>query len=359
KEIIMITMNFENLLDQYTKLIDSTLEPYLDEMILSAKLYHPFIQEIYENIKEFVMRKGKRLASCSTLLTYKGYTKKVDEKILRACIGIELYRHGILVHDDLVDEDEYRRGGKSFHEIFSELCSKRYRESKRFGDSISVFAGNILYASALKALADAGFDQNTTRKVIELLNNDYCNVNESQILDLLFEFKEPDVEEWYSMASKRASSLFRATILTGATLANAPEKDISILEKCALHIGYSFDIQDDIIGTFASEEQYGRPTSGDILLAKKPLHMVYTYQLASSNLVKKMREILGKETSEDIERIKQIIRESGALDKAKQESKMHANKAIKLIEETILDKETKEFFTGFINFVSQSLDWYK
>jgi geranylgeranyl diphosphate synthase type II len=83
-------------------------------------------------------------------------------------------------------------------------------------------------------------------------------VNESQVLDLLFEYKTPDVNEWYVMASKRAASLFKASLLVGAVLADASEKDLRLLGEAAEHIGYCFDIQDDIIDTFASEEQYGR-----------------------------------------------------------------------------------------------------
>jgi len=118
--------------------------------------------------------------------------------------------------------------------------------------------GNILYALAIESILESGFDHEKLTDVVSLFSSGFRDVNESQILDMLFEYQEPDVDEWRTMASKRAASLFRTSMLTGAILAQAPEWDCKILEEAAMHIGYAFDIQDDIIDTFASQEQYGR-----------------------------------------------------------------------------------------------------
>lgn len=81
-----------------------------------------------------------------------------------------------------------------------------------------------------------------------VLNKAFQRLNESQMLDVLFEYTEPDEAEWYRMASKRAAPLFQATMLIGTILANAPEKDKKILKDAAEHMGYAFDIRDDIMG---------------------------------------------------------------------------------------------------------------
>ena len=71
-------------------------------------------------------------------------------------------------------------------------------------------------------------------------------------------------------------------MLTGALLATASVKDMELLEGAAKHIGYAFDIQDDIIDTFASEEQYGRVPCGDIGKRKKPLHVILAWKRINS-----------------------------------------------------------------------------
>ncbi|MEM2936729.1 MAG: polyprenyl synthetase family protein [Candidatus Bathyarchaeia archaeon] len=186
-------------------------------------------------------------------------------------------------------------------------------------------------------------------------------VNESQILDLLFEYKEPDVGEWYRMASRRAASLFRITILTGAILGNAPENDLQLLGETAVHVGYSFDIQDDIIDTFASREQYGRIPGGDMARGKKPLHMVYTLKLADQRQLETLKKIINKRwvSQRNLEEVRAIIRECGALEAAKEESRKHAERAKALIAQTGLSVETKGFFSSLISYIEESLDWYK
>ncbi len=70
-----------------------------------------------------------------TLLVYKGFTHEVDSRILDVCVGVELFRHGILVHDDLVDDDELRRGAATIHTVFSQ------EQDARFGNGVAIFAG--------------------------------------------------------------------------------------------------------------------------------------------------------------------------------------------------------------------------
>jgi len=348
-------MSWEKALDYYGALIDEEIKKFLASAKNAAQAYQPFIGKVYSNIEEFVLRKGKKLASWSTLLTYEGYAGKIDNRILKVCVGIELYRHCILVHDDLVDKDAQRRGGKTFHRLVAEYYDER------LGCGTGVFAGDLMYALTLQAILNSGFSQEKLNRVTLLLLEGYRNVNESQMLDLLFEYKEPDIDEWYAMASKRAASLFETTILVGGILGDAPERDLQTLREAAEHVGYSFDIQDDIIDTFASLEQYGRPPGGDMTLGKKPLHIVYTFKLAGRDALNTLKNLTSKKriSPDDLESIRAIVRESGALRAAKGKAKKHVEKARALIAKTSLSDETKKFFASMITYMEESLDWYK
>jgi geranylgeranyl diphosphate synthase type I len=351
-------MSWEKTLDHYGGLIEERLRTFLAEAVKEAADYHPFIEKVYSDIEEFVLRKGKRLASCSTLLTYKGYCGKVDKKILDVCVGIELYRHAILVHDDMVDMDNQRRGGSTLHKKFTDSYSPY---NSRFGEATAVFAGNMAYALGERAIMDSGFPEKTVNRVLLLLSEGFRAVNESQMLDLLFEHKDVDVDEWRVMAGKRAASLFKVTLLAGAFLANAPEKDLKLLEKAAENMGYSFDIQDDIIDSFAPKEEYGRSPCLDISKNKKPLHVIYALNSADQTKSEALKCLLGKEflSFGEIELIRKLLRESGGLDTAKQASREHAEKAKALITKTSLSGDVKEFFSSFIEYIEESLNWYK
>jgi geranylgeranyl diphosphate synthase type II len=174
---------------------------------------------------------------------------------------------------------------------------------------------------------------------------------------MLFEYKEPDPEEWEVMAGRRAASLFKASMLTGALLATASLKDMELLEGAAKHIGYAFDIQDDIIDTFASEEQYRRVPGGDIGKRKKPLHVILALEKD-----RQLAKIMAKErlmADTDIEYVQALIRDCGALDRAKSISRMHALEAEKMISMTDMNQDAINFFESFIRYVDESLDWYK
>ena len=345
--------DWEGTLDRYGRMIEERLAAFLENETREAIEYSDFIGRLYNDLREYIFRGGKRLASCSTLLAYKGFTGHIDERILDICAGIELYRHSILVHDDLIDEDELRRGASTIHEKYSQM------QDARFGAGLALFAGNILYTLALKALGSSGFELEKTAKALVTLNGAFQAVNESQVLDLLFEYEKPHVNEWYVMASKRAVSLFKASLLIGAELADASKEDVQLLREAGEHVGFCFDIQDDVIDTFASEEQYGRKPGGDLLKRKKPLHIVYTYSMANQEQLRTFETAIQARPMVDLLSIRRVISECGALQAAKSRSREHADSAEKLISETNMSTEVKNFFISFIGYVKESLDWYK
>ncbi|MEM2843334.1 MAG: polyprenyl synthetase family protein [Candidatus Bathyarchaeia archaeon] len=344
-------MSLNNVLTQYSFLIEKKLKKELNALIAES---YPFIKELYLSLKDFILRRGKRIASCTTLIVYKGYKNEVNEEILNACVGIELYRHSILIHDDLIDEDESRRGGKTIHQLFSE------KRDKRFGDGEALLLGNITYALALNKVLNTGFKIESGVKAASLLSKAYKDVNESQALDLLFEEKEPKIDEWYIMASKRAASLFKASILTGAIFGEASEKDLKLLEEASINIGYAFDIQDDIIDLYASKEAYGKTPGRDLILKKKPLHIIYALSMANNEEVEKIKESFKKRSLSlnDIFYVKTIVEKSGALKEAKNRLKFHAEKAEAIIQKTSLNQEANDTLKDIINYISKSLEWY-
>ncbi len=349
-------MDYTDVLDSYGKIIEEDLERRLDKMVRDGQKYHPFLGDVYDATREFVLRVGRRLSACSTLIVYQGFAGKIDERIVRVCSGIELYRHSILIHDDIVDAEDRRRGGETLHKTIA----KGFDE--RFGVASAMFAGNILYALAIECLLEAGFEQDRTVDAAKLLAAEFRAVNESQVLDMLFEYKDPDVKEWEVMAARRAASLFKASMLVGGVLASAPKKDLELLLDAARHIGFAFDIQDDIIDTFATEEQYGRVPCGDIGKRKKPLHVILALKKEKEQKDKRLAAIMqeGRILGDaEIEYVHSLIRESGALDEAKSISREHAGKAEKLIFKTGMNQDAKDFFISFIRFVDDSLDWYK
>lgn len=347
-------MNWESLLDDYGSAIEGRLKEHFKLLVSGAKKYHPFMQEVYEKLQEYVLRRGKRLASCSALLAYKGYAGDLNEGIQRVGVGIELYRHAILVHDDLVDEGDTRRGGAAYHRLFS------VTRGRDFGKGIAVFMGDAAYALSIDAILKSGFGEPDLLRVVRLISECYREVNESQALDLLFEREKPDVDEWYAMASRRAASLFKATLLSGAILGGAAAMDLTTLAAAATDIGYAFDIQDDLIDTFADEREYGKPPGEDIARGKKPLHVVYALKLATPAEARVLKNVMGKGkiSQQNLKVVREILRDTGALSATKAKSLEHAARAKASVAKTQMSAEGKDFFNGFIDYIEHSLSWY-
>ncbi len=345
-------MGFEEVLDRYGRLIDADLTKQLSSVAFQGRAYHALIGRMYDSLMEYTLRKGRRLASCSTLVAYDGYAGSVDDRIIRVGSGMEIYRHAILVHDDLVDSDPVRRGGRTYHR----LMEAGYDE--RFGSGAAIFAGNMMFSLALQTVLSSRFDSEKLVTAVGTLLTQFRNVNESQVLDLEFEYGSPDVSEWNVMASKRATTLFRATLGIGAALAGAPEKEIRTLSEAGEHIGYAFDIQDDIIDTFASAEQYGRVPGADILRGKKPLHIVLAIR-RDEGFASMLREMRVGKRPMDIEQVRKGVSSSGALEEAKKISRDHADAGSGLISQTGMKEESRQFFVSFIDYVKDSLEWYK
>lgn len=348
-------MDWETVLDEYSVMVEKKVGEILSKTVKEAEAYHPFVKDAYGCLKEFTLRKGKRLASCSTLVTYKGYAETVDEKILNVCAGIEVYRQSILVHDDLVDMEETRRGGGTIHRLFSKMFDER------LGEGFAVFLGNIAYSLSVQIIMGSGFPSDKVAEIVLLLSEGYREVNESQMLDLLFEYRDVGVEEWRVMASKRAASLFKVTMLTGGVLGGASENEQRLLREAAVNMGYAFDIQDDIIDTYASEEEYGRPPCGDIRLGKKPLHIIYALESREPGVAGFLKSLRGRVSlsREEVEKVRDLVRGSGGLEKARMASRRHAEEARRLIAETSMGREAKYFFNRLITYIENSLDWYR
>lgn len=334
------------ILDEYSERIEHEVASYFRSKRAETR-YDAFSAHVYETLEAYVMREGTRLASCSALVVYNGYMNQLDAGIVKVAAGLELYRHAILIHDDIIDRDELRRGGPAFHTL---LGSPSTSSSEGSG----LVAGNLLYALALDCIRRAGYAEQLRCEVLACVNEAYRAVNESQLLDLRFEQTEPDEDAWYQMAANRAGSLFRAATRIGAILAKAPASDIPLLRDAAMELGYALDIRDDIMGTFGTEAECGRKPVGDLRRFKKPLQVIYTLEQAPASVIADLEMMV---RAGEFDGARAVIRTYG-LASAKERTRAHAANALAFFEETTLSNEPKEFFRDLLGYLVKSLERY-
>jgi geranylgeranyl diphosphate synthase type I len=339
-------MKIESLLERHSREVERSLMDLWKREVERAQDYHPFIRGLYESAREFTLRGGMRIASFTTSMVSRGYGYGGGETIRAVCDAVELYRHSILVHDDLVDGDEMRRGRPTIHRKYGEM------RDERMGIGASIFLGNIMYSMAIGRVLNSTLGCGTASALASELLRANIEVNESQTLDVFMEGAAPDRELWEIMASRRAASLFRATLRMGGILSGA-KGDLDLLGRAGEEIGYVFDIQDDIIDTLASRDDYGREPGSDLRTLKRPIHIIMAMERASPE----QRAGIGFPDA-DLADVKELLSETGALEEARKMADGHRSRALELLSSTEMDRETCDLFSSLMDYIGKSLKWY-
>ncbi len=242
-------------LNSYLKEHQKLVEVALDKSIILAKP-----QKIYEAMRYSLLAGGKRLRPILCLASCKLMGGTLSMAMPTAC-ALEMIHTMSLIHDDLpaMDNDDYRRGKLTNHKVY--------------GDDIAILAGDGLLAYAFEYVATETKDVPTDRliKVIAKLGRTVgpAGLVGGQVLDLESEGRTDITAETLSFIhTHKTGALLETSVVSGAILAGASEKDIAKLSKYAQNIGLAFQIVDDILDITATDEQLGK-TAGKDLAAQK------------------------------------------------------------------------------------------
>ncbi len=207
--------------------------------------------ELYSTAYHLIKAGGKRLRSLLFVLSSEAAGGTI-EKALPFALAIELTQTASLIHDDIMDEDEVRRGTEVTH--------------KKFGKKMALIAGDLLIAQAVHL---AG--QNASSKMIEMLAEEAISMCEGQAQDLMIKLDLVDsvrIDTYIDMIGKKTAAFFKAAGRMGVTLAEASsEIETAIVNYCE-NIGYAFQIRDDILNIVSSEKTTGKSSKSDIIAGR-------------------------------------------------------------------------------------------
>ncbi len=304
----------------------------------TEKAHGEYPAEAVKAYCELLSRGGKRIRGALTIVSYKMFGGQDQELALEAAQAIEMLHAYILMVDDIQDRSEVRRGGPSAHVRLADYhkANKLEQDSDHFG--ISLAMNGFLFGShkAINVLANLKVDPELRLKLIELVNNNFVITLHGQSLDIFSEVTSSTTEDHVDavLLHKTAHYTFMNPLHVGALLAGASKSDIDILREYSLHAGRIFQITDDIISSFSPQDESGKSPMGDMIEGKRTLLVVKALELASEADSNYLKSILGKRdlAEEEFQRALNIISQSGALDYAKQQVSMSAEKALKVLE---------------------------
>ena len=309
-----------DILKKEVKSVEQALREFLDNKIENAANLSSWHKQYYENIKEYLTRGGKRLRPVLVVVGYKAIKENVEiDHLYRASCSVEILHNGSLLHDDLIDHDETRRGGKTFHATYRDISSER-GDSKEiafdYGMTMAILGGDALINLGAEAITAAKLDSDVGVLCQHYYQSAYSNLVDGVLLEMnMIKDEKADSEMYLQMVRMKTAILFDRSLMIGAAMARASDSQIHALMEFGIKVGQAFQIQDDILGSFGDEEKTGKSTSGDIREGKKTMLVFETYDKATTAQRKEFDELLGKEgmSDDEVDKVRAIFRDTGSL----------------------------------------------
>ena len=352
-----MAVDIEGIMAHYQAKINERLGLFFDEEIKAASKISDYTQEVVANIKEYTLRGGKRLRPIFLIYGYKCLTEANIDAVIEASISVELMQSYLLIHDDIMDEDELRRGKPTFHIVYEHICNTLFGggATRKFGENIAILAGDLLEAYGIDVLTNSRFKEEYVTRALRKYAEIVKNVGYGQILDIMSEKKnaitEAEILQIHKL--KTASYTIENPLQIGAILAGAVEADLEVMSNYGIPLGLAFQIQDDILGLFGTEEKIGKPVGSDIQEGKKTLLILHALSNCSEKEKGYIISALGNAdvTMAEIDRIREIVRETGSLDYSKRLVAEKIEEAIHAIEGSNFRVEAKDFLVKIADFV--------
>ncbi len=331
----------------------------LDEITRISKEQIAFAQEQsssnidFMNItNEYLKNSGKMLRGLLIVTTYEAIKGKVDDEIFKAAASIEICQSYLLAHDDIADEAAVRRGGPSYHYRTIDLFKQRNSSFENLApDSnlnigLGIVGGDYLDALAQEILCDVNLEPENILKAVCAYSVTLKKTGYGQVLDILSgvtpmdKISENDIKAIHRL--KTASYTLIYPLQCGCYLAGGSQEHIKCLSEFGDKVGRGFQIVDDILGSGLIEDESDK-TKNDIEEGKKTLLLLETWKKAEE--VRPIIDRLGKEgvSEEEIELVKQAMREVNAVEKSWEEAERLLEEGLEALNSIELLPEGKEF----------------
>lgn len=237
---------------------------------------------LYEPIKYILSLGGKRIRPVLMLMAYNLYREDIIAAYAPAT-AIEVYHNHTLLHDDLMDRSDMRRGKPTVHKVWN--------------DNTAVLSGDAMLIQAFRYMTDC--PPQHLKEVMELFGLTTLEICEGQQLDMEFESRmDVKEDEYIEMIRLKTAVLLAASLKIGAMLAGATDTDADHLYHFGMHIGVAFQLQDDLLDVYGDPEVFGKKIGGDILCNKKTFMLIKALERADGKQQEKINRWLNAETYE-------------------------------------------------------------
>ena len=221
-------------------------------------------QSLYDPIRYVLSIGGKRIRPVLMLMAYNLYKDQPEDILMPAC-GLETYHNYTLLHDDLMDNADLRRGHETVH--------------KRWDANTAILSGDSMLVLAYQRMAQVPAEK--LAEVLDCFTETALEIGEGQEYDMDFETRgDVKEEEYIEMIRLKTSVLLACATKIGGILADATEEDVRNLYKFGEQLGLAFQLQDDLLDVYGDPKVFGKAIGGDITSNKKTYMLINAYNRA-------------------------------------------------------------------------------
>ncbi len=324
--------------------------------------YGPLFEPIYRDLSSFVLRRGKRIRPLLFLASYRifgGCLPLDSPPVLQAATSLELLHTFILIHDDIIDRSETRRGLPTFHKLMEALLGK-LTDRERMGQNLAVVLGDMLFALAIDTLATAEFPPGprdlAQRRLLQYVTDTGCGETFDILLGVrdISRVTEPEIEQMYDLKTTRYT--FEAPLVLGALLSGADHQLVHEVAMVAEPLGLAFQMQNDL-QEFSHFDPLDRAMQTDLLEGKKTLLLRLAYErlepMDRSFLQLCLQAPSVKDSS--IIKIKELVDKSGAVTVLQERQQQLLVKAGNLLRALAFSDEQRAGIHEIMEIVRQNL----
>ena len=316
------------------------LERELRRSYLRGVLHAPSgIGPYLEANEEFTLRGGKRLRALLVLAGYYLATGRNPRPALSAAAAMEHFQSWMLIHDDIIDHAEERRGGPTLHRSMAQAHRRERKEgsSEDYGVGIGITLGDIEEPFTVEAILSAPAAPPARLAAL----TEYVRMTRStaygQLLDIRSGVLDPGMvrERDVLAVHKFKSAIYTVAspLKIGALLGGSRPERLRDLETFGTHIGIAFQLRDDVLGAGFDAEEIGK-SANDLVEGKRTLLVVKAWEKGSETDRGRLARVLGNSqaTPEDVDRARTVIRETGSLDYSEQKIERLTGLALKCVD---------------------------
>jgi geranylgeranyl diphosphate synthase, type I len=299
--------------------VDKALAAFLTTQRSRLLAIDGVLADLADALDDFVLLGGKRLRPAFAYWGYRGAGGADSEQVVAAVAALELVQASALIHDDLMDRSDTRRGEPSIHRRFAARhAAAGWRGAgDSFGDSAAVLLGDMALVWSDELLHTSGIEPADLARARPVFDEMRTEVTAGQYLDVLTVVTGDTSTERASKVARYKSAKYTVErpLLLGAALAGAPESLMRAYSGYGLPLGEAFQLRDDVLGVFGDPAQTGKPAGDDLREGKRTYLVAAAHAALGSQERAELEARLGDPALDDagVERLRALIRDSGAL----------------------------------------------